>query len=495
MSAKDEQTNINALAELLSSRGLDATDFIDVVDILAKVKKKELDAITKKEEQKEKTNKIFVDKEFVYETRDDVFIYRDGRTKSGNYYIRIYDNETKKVFSKSLRTRHRTHALVSAEKLYREKKDKLLTGVKMVSITPVEMVKLYLDRRKGEITNIPKTGLVDASYKRIEGQLRYWIQYIKFLKLENTHIEKIPSDIGRDFATWILNQPKEYYKDRPRSRETINHIVASTKKMYRDIGIEEKYITFNEFPKFKYLKVSPDNAPKRDVLTSDEYEELTKWMNYSYAREKDITELEVIKRRVFALYFSIHYNIGARTKEMLGIKWKDISINPNDTPEQRKTNRVVRIHAENSKTGKGRYIVAPIAEKLDRIKKHYKKLGYEPKPNDYVFINLTKTKRDKNIPYQTPAMEKRLKSVLLLSGMKERLDADGRHITLYSARHFYCTMRLMNKVDMHTLALNMGTSITYIEKTYSHLTTLMMSDEITRGQGWKPDTMHIKTDE
>ena len=76
LSAKDEQTNINALAELLSSRGLDATDFIDVVDILAKVKKKELDAITKKEEQKEKTNKIFVDKEFVYETRDDVFIPR-----------------------------------------------------------------------------------------------------------------------------------------------------------------------------------------------------------------------------------------------------------------------------------------------------------------------------------------------------------------------------------------------------------------------------------
>ncbi len=158
---------MNELAQWLSSRVRDATDLFYVGDILDKVKKKELDAITKKEEQKEKTNKIFVDKEFVYETRDDVFIYRDGRTKSGNYYIRIYDNETKKVFSKSLRTRNRTHALVSAEKLYREKKDKLLTGVKMVSITPVEMVKLYLDRRKGEITNIPKTGLVDASYKRI----------------------------------------------------------------------------------------------------------------------------------------------------------------------------------------------------------------------------------------------------------------------------------------------------------------------------------------
>ena len=492
MSSDGGKTDIASLAELLSSRGLDAGDFIEVVDILAKAKKSEAENTSKKAN---KTNKIFVDKEFVYETRNDVFIYRDGRTKNRNYYIRIYDSETKKVFTKSLRTSHRTTALVTAERLYREKKDKLLTGVKMVSITPLEMVKLYLDRRKGEITNAPKIGLVPASYKRLEHQLRYWAEYIKFLKLEKTSIGKIPVEIGKDFATWILNQPKEFYKNKPRSRETINHIVASVKKMYRDIGIEEKYITFNEFPKFKYLKVAPDNAPKRDILQPEEYAELTKWMNNSYAREKGITELEAVKRRIFALYLSINYNIGARTREQLGIKWGDISINPNDTEEQRKTNRVVHIPAENSKTGKGRYIVAPIADKLERIKKHYQKIGYTPKQEDYVFINLSKTKRGKNIPYQTPAMEKRLKVVLLLSGLKEKLDADNRHITLYSGRHFYCTMRLMNKVDMHTLALNMGTSITYIEKTYSHLTTLMMSDEITRGQDWKTVEKSVKTTE
>ena len=188
------------------------------------------------------------------------------------------------------------------------------------------------------------------------------------------------------------------------------------------------------------------------------------------------------------MYFSINYNIGARTKEMLAIKWSDITINPNDTPENKRRNRVIHIHAENSKTGRSRNIVAPIAEKLERIKKHYKKLNYTPEPNDYVFINLTKTKRGSNIPYKTPAMEKRLKQVLELSGMKEKMEQEGRHITLYSARHFYCTQRLMHKVDMHTLALNMGTSINYIEKTYSHLTTLMMSDEITKGQGWQPQT-------
>jgi integrase len=385
-----------------------------------------------------------------------------------------------------LRTPHRVQALVAAETLYREKRDKLMKGVKLVSITTKEMIEIYLKRREREKTNIPRNGITHTSYRTLVGNLRYWEEYIKFLKLEKTHLEKISTDIGKEFGNWIMNQPKSFYKERARSRETINHIIAATKKMYRDVAIEDKYITPNEFPNFKYLKVQPDNAPKRDVLTTEEYEILTKWMNTNYAREKGIDELEVIKRRVFALYLSINYNIGARTKEMLQIKWGDIAINPADTPENKKRNRVITIHPENSKTGKGRRIVAPIAEKLERLKIHYKKIDIEPQKDDYVFINLAKTKRGSNIPYQTPAMEKRLQKVMKLSGLKQKLEEEGRHITLYSARHFYCTQRLMNKVDIHTLALNMGTSINYIEKTYSHLTTLMMSEEITKGQGWQP---------
>ena len=358
--------------------------------------------------------------------------------------------------------------------------------MKLISITTKELIEIYLKRRGRERTHIPKNGITHSSYKVLVGNLRYWEEYITFLKLERTHIEKISTDIGKEFGNWIMNQPKSYYKETGRSRETVNHIIAATKKMYRDVAIEDKYITANEFPNFKYLKVQPNNAPKRDVLDLDEYNTLTKWMNLKYAREKGIDELEVIKRRVFALYLSINYNIGARTKEMLNIKWGDITVNPADTQENQKSNRVITIHPENSKTGRGRRIVAPIAEKLERLKIHYKKIGIEPERGDYVFINLAKTKRGKNIPYQTPAMEKRLQKVLELSGLKDKLKEEGRHITLYSARHFYCTQRLMKKVNITSLALNMGTSINYIEKTYSHLTTLMMSEEITKGQGWKP---------
>ena len=100
-----------------------------------------------------------------------------------------------------------------------------------------------------------------------------------------------------------------------------------------------------------------------------------------------------------------------------------------------------------------------------------------------MFINLAKTKRGHNIPYDTPFLERRLKQVLIGSGLKEKLESEGRHITLYSARHFYCTKRLQAGVDVFLLALNMGTSVKYIEETYSHLKTSVMYQEVSAGQG------------
>jgi integrase len=192
-----------------------------------------------------------------------------------------------------------------------------------------------------------------------------------------------------------------------------------------------------------------------------------------------------VKRRVFGLYISINYNIGCRVSEMLNIRWCDISKNPNDTLEQQKLNRVITIHAEQSKTGKGRNIVAPIADKLTRIQNHYRKLGYHPNPTDYVFINLTPNGINNNISYRQGAIEKRLKDILEKSGMRERLEKAGKHITNYSARHYYATARLMKGVDIYHLSLNLGTSVKYLEQTYSHLTTLMISDELIKGQGWR----------
>jgi len=480
-----DKAHIEALAELLASRGLEASDFISVVEVLGNLKRSE--SASRNKAQKKPTSdekKIYIDKEFVFETRNDCFIYRDGRTKCGNYYVRIYDALTKKEFSKSLRTNNRHQALVAAEVLYREKRDKLTRGVKMTSINTSQLIDLYLESRLKERSSIPHTGITPESLERLKVKVEYWRKYISSLKMEKKPIEKIPSEVGKDFGTWMLNLPKTYYMDKPRSREVVNQTIAAIKKMYRDTAVEGKYISISEVPQFKNLKVQRDTAPKRDVLTEDEYMDLCRWMQYKYTREVNITDLERAKRKVFGKYFSIQYGTGCRNKELLGLRWVDIEPNPHsNNPDE----RLINIASTNSKTGKGRQVASPIGQKLDAILKAYKKIGYIPEKNDFVFINLAQTKRGMNIPYETPAMAKRLNDVLKGSGLKEKLDGEfpPRQITLYSARHFYCSMRLQKGVDIYLLALNMGTSVHYIEKTYSHLKTAIMSDEITKGQGYR----------
>ena len=44
-------------------------------------------------------------------------------------------------------------------------------------------------------------------------------------------------------------------------------------------------------------------------------------------------------------------------------------------------------------------------------------------------------------------MWNRLKFVLKDSGLQEELDTEGKAISLYSFRHWYCYMRILNGVD------------------------------------------------
>ena len=485
MPSLDSQQEAETLASLLAQKGLNATDFVELLEILGSLKKTKSDKV--EEESKEKERKIYKDKEFVFDTNTDIFIYRRGETKGGNYYVRIYDNESKRVFKQSLKTSNKHQAHVAARMLYQDKRDKLVKGIKMKSITTSEMIKTYLEERSITRTHIPHKGITHKSFEVFKGRLKYWDEYIKTLKMDQTKIEKIPKEVGNSFRYWMLNLPKTSHTgQKSRSNEVINHTIYAIKQVYKEMAVKKGYITLNEVPDFECLKIDRDQKPKRDILEEKEYIELTNWMNRSYAREKGIPHREMIKRRIFALFFSIHYNLGARNKEMLGLRWRDVSTNPLDDEEGRRTNRVFYIDASNSKTGKSRNIVAKnISPKLDRILSWYKKIDIDPDKNDFIFINLSETKRGKNVPIDSLSMERRLKYVMEKSGMNEKIEKEGRHITLYSARHFYATARLMRGVNMSDLALNMGTSINYIEQTYSHLTTLMRSDEITKGQGIK----------
>ena len=54
---------------------------------------------------------------------------------------------------------------------------------------------------------------------------------------------------------------------------------------------------------------------------------------------------------------------------------------------------------------------------------------------------------------------------------------------LYQSRHWHITDAIMRDVPIYDIALNCGTSDTYINQTYSHVTTKMRSSVITKNQG------------
>jgi len=58
-------------------------------------------------------------------------------------------------------------------------------------------------------------------------------------------------------------------------------------------------------------------------------------------------------------------------------------------------------------------------------------------------------------------------------------DIYGRKRTLYSLRHTYATLALLNgEVDIHTLARQMGNSAAMIERHYSKLTATMAAERL-----------------
>ena len=368
-------------------------------------------SLKKSKNKEEKTNKIFQDKIYLWENTKDSFIYRDGRTKSGNYYIRIYCKETKKVFSKSLRTSSREEGIVLGRKIYSETYGRLIRGEKTKSLTTVQLIELYLQREERRISPIPKTGITLSSWKTKKQYLGVWERYInEELNLKNTKIENIPPDLTRDFSFWLQRQEKNYYKGKSWSSEYINSIISEVKRMYHQVGVRDKFISSSLVPEIDYVKKQPSTQVKRDILTVDEYERLVTYLRTNeYLKPKGSSPLNQCRRSIFREFIGISYNTGMRPKEIIGLTWGDVSVNISDTKENQKIFRLLKVRSENSKTGKMRSVNSPVGRRLQRLKESYEKLGMKCEPNHFIFRNPTWEKQDKNIPYHQKIFMDRLR--------------------------------------------------------------------------------------
>lgn len=443
---------------------------------------------------------------------EDAFIYRRADTKKKQWYLRMYDPRDKKNIVRSLGTIDKSLARVKAIEIWTEVTQKIKSNHKIVSLTVQQLCDRYLKEEQRHLTDIPKQGITPGTLKNKQKHLRKWQEFLDSLHLASKSIDRIDlAKIDGDaFGKWLLSRPQSHqYKGRPRSRDAVNGTISQIRRMYK-FAVKKRYLGPAQVPNLEYLKIQDDGAHKRDILTKDEYQCLWRWMQDKWCRgrtlqrydrqakewipcsedadgaqwkrDPSITDEELRRRVCFEKLIGIMTNVGARIKEYQGLRCKDIVETDNPDPEIRARCLTLTITAANSKTGKGRKIVAPIRKRVDVIRGIYDQCGFEhhldPNSDALFFVDPKDGK-----PWTQRKLRLLLEEVLTGSGLKTGKPND-KNLTLYFTRHQYATWRLRAGVDRGLLSKNMGTSILQLEKTYGHLDTEIAASDLIKGQGY-----------
>lgn len=432
-------------------------------------------------------NTVVIDKEFIYAGVEDAYIYRH---KGKNYYYReknVKTNRWENGISLKVGT-SREHAIVKAQQLYTERKSKRARGILHKSINTKQLINQYLSYEAKRIKTQTKRGLTQQSYDSKIHTLTYWEKYIKDNGHERRVIEDIPPIIGDLFANWIDNLPKASYKDKPRDVNTINRIVSTTKGMYM-WAHKNSLIGSDDIPKFKYMDtpVGYDQRDDRDIMWDSEYSELEAFLKSTYIKDKNCNTREKQRRKQFSLFIRLHYATGMRLKELINLRWNQISEPKHiKSARARKVNRDIWFPA--TKTSRTRTITSPITFLLDELTDLYREVGTTVDKNSdtRLFFNILSKKVDTSSWYNEESIRRRLQRLFVLNGMDAKFSSEmpPRRITPNSGRHHFATYKIVNDGwSYQELALHLGNSKEICEQRYSKATASMVRAKNMKNDG------------
>lgn len=313
----------------------------------------------------------------------------------------------------------------------------------------------------------------------------------KLIKEHEKAQDKVKID-GRDgkFATQvrIFNKIKDFYNSKTKPNDlNISEIrkyfeenqpfsttqLVATRYCFnaiQDRSLEKKQIKADQIVDLTKIKVEKLTQSRRDHFS---YHEFTRVANYGLTEINKAHGKGKHTQHMAVLYMSFLYHSGVRAgNEALGIKWSDLgftrfgdvfaTIKDGKTKDYKKNNRNVLFNllAEDSLIEVAKLKHPEIAK--NNTKKVVIEYLISNKPNETIFSTIYSKK---------PTYPKIFKKwVDHLKGLG-KLPRD-KDLTLYSLRHSYITTSIEEGVELPLIAENAGTSVTMIEKHYSHITVM-----------------------
>ncbi len=291
----------------------------------------------------------------------------------------------------------------------------------------------------------------------------YIIVIRKYLKpfFGAKHINTIGYEEIKRFNEWRTKEMKK-----PPVASTVTTHISAFNRVF-DCAIERGWIAAAQVPK---MKNNGEKGVAREALSLSEYKSLTSFMP-KWAQKGHTAKTREM-RELLRDYVLILVNTGMRHgTETKDLKWRDIEwITKNKEQYLQIT--------VTGKIGKRELIANHSTETyLQRIQQRQSNIA------NLEFDTLLKRRLNEDVfklrnGETTANLRQTFKNLMRDSGLDADRDTKQKR-TLYSLRHTYAHLALLkDKMDVYTLAKQMGTSVKMIEQHYGHLQPSQKADVI-----------------
>jgi len=221
-------------------------------------------------------------------------------------------------------------------------------------------------------------------------------------------------------------------------------------------ALEHGHIAQHEVP---HIKKEQGNLKRRPAFSIHEQKKLLdavipNWIN------KTKHQKHRRQRFIMGQFVAIMLSTGLRPGEAMNLKWKHVDGDFNDNNQD-----LVTFYIDFGKTGFREVTALPgTLNEIEILHQKQKKWCIEhelpePMAEDYIFCN--------EYGQRIKSFDNGFMNMLNDAGILLDPKSGDRRV-IYSLRHTYATVRLLNGVSVYTIAKNMGTSVQMIEKHYGH---------------------------
>jgi integrase len=345
------------------------------------------------------------------------------------------------------------HAIVRACDIYDEARYRQRLGLAHRTHSVAQIAEITSASLRQQIDAKGKKTALNDYVSIIE---RYFVPYFGERQLETlTH-----TDV-REFELW-----RDRQMTRKPKTSTLNNFTSAWNRVIAT-AVEQGYIS--ERVPVPKLTSKGEKGKTRPAFSREEIEQLLAFVETWQHKGRMAVEQEI--RPLLRDYIEMLLYTGMRHgTEAMGIRWRDLEWHTKDGV------RYLRVWVD-GKTG-GRWLIAKHAavDVLRRLHARQKDIA------DVPFEDVLTTRvphllfrfSDGHQPHSLVGTFRRL---MRDSGLL--LDSAGQTRTLYSLRHTYATLALLEGgTDIHTLSKQMGNSAAMIERHYSKLTATMAADRL-----------------